>query len=157
MSKAPQPGDKAPGFTLPAGGGGSLSLADFKGRPLVLYFYPKDDTSGCTKEAIGFTERLADFEAAGAAVVGVSRDTVAAHDKFAAKHSLKVVLGADVDGKVTEDYGVWVEKSLYGRKYFGIERATFLIDGAGKIAKVWHKVKVAGHVEAVLEAVRALA
>ncbi len=157
MSKAPQPGDKAPAFTLPAGGGGSLSLADFKGRALVLYFYPKDDTSGCTKEAIGFTERLADFEAAGAAVVGVSRDSVAAHDKFTAKHALKVALGADIDGKVTEDYGVWVEKSLYGRKYFGIERATFLIDGSGKIAKVWHKVKVAGHVEAVLEAVRALA
>ncbi len=131
-------------------------MKEFKGRKLVLYFYPKDDTSGCTKEAIAFTGAKGAFDKAGASVVGVSKDTVAAHDKFTAKHKLKVALGSDEDGAICEAYGVWVEKSMYGRKYMGIERATFLIDGKGKIAEIWHKVKVPGHAEAVLEAVKAL-
>ncbi|MEL6478130.1 MAG: thioredoxin-dependent thiol peroxidase [Pseudomonadota bacterium] len=149
-------GQPAPDFSLPANGGATLSLGDFAGKTLVLYFYPKDDTSGCTKEAIGFTEHLADFEAAGAAIVGVSKDPVAKHDKFVAKHDLKVALISDEDSDLCERYGVWVEKSMYGKKYMGIERATFLIDGTGTIRQVWRKVKVPGHVEAVLEAVRAL-
>lgn len=156
MTKTLEPGDKAPDFTMPADDGTQVSLKDFKGRPLVLYFYPKDDTSGCTKEAIAFSELLDAFEAAGAAVLGVSRDSVEKHRKFKEKHGLKVRLASDEDGKVTEAYGVWVEKSMYGRKYMGIERATFLIDGKGRIAKVWRKVKVPGHAEAVLEAVKAL-
>jgi thioredoxin-dependent peroxiredoxin len=156
MAKALAIGDKAPDFSLPRDGGGKVSLKEFKGRKLVLYFYPKDDTSGCTKEAIAFTQAKAAFDRAGASVVGVSKDTVAAHDKFTAKHKLKVALGSDEDGEICEAYGVWVEKSMYGRKYMGIERATFLIDGKGKIAEIWHKVKVPGHAEAVLEAVKAL-
>lgn len=152
----PDTGDAAPDFSLPRDGGGTVSLSDLKGKAVVLYFYPRDDTSGCTKEAIAFTEQLADFEAAGAAVLGVSKDTVAKHDKFRDKHSLAVTLLSDEDSDVCERYGVWVEKNMYGKKYFGIERATFLIDGAGKIAQVWRKVKVPGHAEAVLEAVRAL-
>ena len=156
MSDALNTGDKAPDFDLPADGGGGVKLADYAGRKLVLYFYPKDDTSGCTSEAQGFTEAAADFAAAGAAVVGVSKDSVKSHDKFKAKYDLNLALGADVDGAVVEAYGVWVEKSMYGRKYMGIERATFLIDGAGRIAKVWHKVKVTGHVAEVLAAAKAL-
>ncbi|MEM8592381.1 MAG: peroxiredoxin, partial [Pseudomonadota bacterium] len=123
---------------------------------VVLYFYPKDDTSGCTKEAIAFTEALAEFDAAGATIIGVSKDPVAKHDKFVAKHDLKVALVSDADSDICEQYGVWVEKSMYGKKYMGIERATYLIDGAGKIAQVWRKVKVPGHSDAVLEAVKAL-
>lgn len=149
-------GDKAPAFTLPIDGGGKLSLKDLAGKKVVLYFYPKDDTSGCTKEAIAFTAAKAKFAKAGAVVVGCSRDSVAAHDKFKTKHKLDVVLAADEAGKVTESYGVWVEKSMYGRKYFGIERATFLIDGAGRIRKIWRKVKVPGHAEAVLAAAQAI-
>jgi peroxiredoxin Q/BCP len=149
-------GDKAPNFSLPADGGETLSMKDFKGKPLVLYFYPKDDTSGCTKEAIQFTEAIDAFADAGAAVVGVSKDSAAKHDKFIAKHGLKVRLLADEDGALCEAFGVWVEKSMYGRKYMGIERATFLIDAKGKIAQVWRKVKVPGHAEAVLDAVKAL-
>ncbi len=150
------PGDTAPDFTLPRDGGGEVSLADYKGRPVVLYFYPRDDTPGCTKEAIGFTERAEDFTAAGATVLGVSKDTVAKHDKFVTKHALGIVLLSDAESDVCERYGVWVEKNMYGRTSMGIERATFLIDGDGKVAQVWRKVKVPGHVDAVLDAVRAL-
>ncbi|MCB1493897.1 MAG: peroxiredoxin, partial [Rhodobiaceae bacterium] len=142
--------------TLPRDGGGTVSLADFKGRPVVLYFYPRDDTSGCTKEAIGFTEASAEFAKLNAAVIGVSADSVADHDKFKQKHGLDVILAADTEKATISDYGVWVEKSMYGRKYMGIERATYLIDGNGKIAEVWRKVKVPGHVAAVLKAVAAL-
>ena len=149
-------GDDAPDFKLPADGGDELSLSSLKGRKVVLYFYPKDDTSGCTKEAMGFRDALADFEQAGATVVGVSKDGVARHDKFKAKYELNFPLVSDEGGTLCEAYGVWVEKSMYGRKYMGIERATFLIDGDGKIARAWRKVKVTGHVEDVLEAARGL-
>jgi peroxiredoxin Q/BCP len=149
-------GQKAPAFTLPRDGGGSVSLSDFEGRNIVLYFYPKDDTPGCTKEAIGFTERVPEFEAANTVVIGVSRDTVARHEKFRDKHGLGVILASDEDGAVCEAYGVWVEKSLYGRKYMGIERATFLIDAKSRLAQIWRKVKVAGHSDQVLDAARAL-
>ncbi|WP_422362957.1 thioredoxin-dependent thiol peroxidase [Pyruvatibacter mobilis] len=152
----PAAGDKAPAFSMPTDGDGTAALKDYKGQPLVLYFYPKDDTSGCTKQAIGFSERLKDFEKAGAAILGVSRDPVKKHDKFKDKHDLTITLGSDEEGTVTEAYGVWVEKSMYGRKYMGIERSTFLIDGKGKIAQVWRKVKVPGHVDEVLDAVKAL-
>ncbi|WP_422006954.1 thioredoxin-dependent thiol peroxidase [Pyruvatibacter mobilis] len=152
----PAAGDKAPAFSMPTDGDGTAALKDYKGKPLVLYFYPKDDTSGCTKQAIGFSERLKDFEKAGAAILGVSRDPVKKHDKFKDKHDLTITLGSDEEGTVTEAYGVWVEKSMYGRKYMGIERSTFLIDGKGKIARVWRKVKVPGHVDEVLDAVKAL-
>ncbi|MEO1253069.1 MAG: thioredoxin-dependent thiol peroxidase [Pseudomonadota bacterium] len=151
-----KPGDKAPSFKLPTDAGETVSLADFKGKALVLYFYPKDDTPGCTNEAIAFSEDIAKFKRAGAQVLGVSRDTVAKHQKFKDKHGLKVTLGADESGDVTEAYGVWVEKNMYGRKYMGIQRATFLIDEKGKIAEVWPKVKVKGHADEVLAAVKAL-
>ncbi|MEM0943314.1 MAG: thioredoxin-dependent thiol peroxidase [Pseudomonadota bacterium] len=151
-----EPGQPAPAFDLPSSGGGTLSLGDFKGKALVLYFYPKDDTSGCTKEALAFTEHLAAFEAAGAAVVGVSKDPVSKHDKFIAKHSLGIPLISDEESDLCERYGVWAEKSMYGKKYMGIERSTFLIDGTGTIREVWRKVKVPGHVEKVLDAVKAL-
>ena len=149
-------GKSAPTFNLPRDGGGTVNLEDFKGQPVVLYFYPKDDTSGCTKEAVGFTEAKASFEAAGAVVIGVSKDSVAKHDKFIAKHDLDVILGADEDGAVCEAYGVWVEKQMYGKTYMGIERATFLIGTDGMVAQEWRKVRVKGHVEAVLESVKAL-
>ena len=155
-ARAPAEGDTAPQFELPRDGGGTLSLAELKGKKVVLYFYPRDDTPGCTKEAIAFTEELDKFEAAGALILGVSRDTVAKHDKFRDKHGLKVALLADEDGAVCEAYGVWVEKSMYGKTSMGIERATFLIDQAGKIARVWRKVKVPGHAEAVLDAAKTL-
>ena len=156
MAKELREGLKAPAFNLPCDGGGKLALKDFAGKPLVLYFYPKDDTSGCTKEAIGFSEKIKDFDKAGAAVVGVSKDSVAKHDKFIAKHDLKIPLIADEEGKALEAYGVWVEKSMYGKQYMGIERSTFLIGADGKIARIWRKVKVPGHVEDVLDAVKAL-
>ena len=155
MAAELRPGDKAPDFTLPRDGGGQVSLSDFKGSKLVVFLYPKDDTPGCTKESIGFSERLAEFEAAGARIVGVSRDSVARHDKFKAKHDLRVILASDEDGAMIEAYGAWVEKSMYGRQYMGIERSTFLIGPDGELIEIWRKVKVAGHVEAVLEAVRA--
>ena len=151
-----QIGDKAPDFTMPADGGGEVSLASLKGRPVVLYFYPRDDTPGCTTEACGFSDALPDFSKVDAAIVGVSRDTVAKHDKLKAKYELPFTLGADESGAVTEAYGVWVEKSMYGRKSIGIERATYLIDGAGVIRGVWRKVKVKGHVDEVLAAAKAL-
>ncbi|WP_340241028.1 peroxiredoxin [Sulfitobacter pontiacus] len=152
----PEISQPAPDFTLPVTGGGEISLSDLRGKAVVLYFYPRDDTPGCTKEAVGFSEHLEAFADAGALVFGVSRDTMAKHDRFAAKHALTVPLLADIDGAVTEAYGVWVEKNMYGKKSMGIERATYLIDASGNIARIWRKVKVAGHVEEVLDAVRAL-
>ncbi len=147
-------GDTAPDVTLPRDGGETVSLSAISG-PVVLYFYPKDDTPGCTKQAIGFTEELDGFAASGATVLGVSKDTVAKHEKFATKHALKIALLSDAEGDVCERYGVWVEKNMYGKTYMGIERATFLIND-GKIAGIWRKVKVPGHVAEVLEAVKAL-
>ena len=152
----PDISDQAPDFTLPVTGGGDVTLSELQGTPVVLFFYPRDDTPGCTKESIGFSENLDAFAAEGAKVFGISRDTMAKHDKFTAKHDLTVPLLSDEEGTVTEAYGVWVEKNMYGKKSMGIERATYLIDAEGKIAQVWRKVKVPGHVEAVLEAVRAL-
>ncbi|MDR6265534.1 thioredoxin-dependent thiol peroxidase [Roseobacter sp. N2S] len=152
----PDIGEKAPSFTLPRDGGGTVSLSDYAGKAVVLYFYPRDDTPGCTKESIGFTESAALFDAAGAVVVGVSKDSVKSHDKFVAKHNLGIVLASDENETLCEDMGVWVEKNMYGKKYMGIERATFLIDGAGVIQQIWRKVKVPGHVDAVLDAVKAL-
>jgi len=149
-------GAKAPGFELPRDGGGNVSLDEFKGQPVVLYFYPKDDTSGCTKEAVNFSAMADDFAAAGAQIIGVSPDPVKSHDKFKAKHDLKVTLASDEEKTVLEAYGVWAEKKMYGKTYMGVERSTFLIDKDGKIAKAWRKVKVPGHAEAVLEAVKAL-
>jgi len=149
-------GAKAPDFTLPTDGGGSVTLSKLKGRKVVLYFYPKDDTSGCTAEACGFRDSFPNFRKIDAAVIGISRDSVASHDKFKKKYELPFMLASDTDGKVTERYGVWVEKSMYGRKYMGIERATFLIDEKGVVRREWHKVKVPGHVEEVLAAVKAL-
>jgi peroxiredoxin Q/BCP len=149
-------GDKAPDFKLPTDGRGEISLSALKGKTVVLYFYPKDDTSGCTKEAMGFRDALAAFERAGAAVIGVSKDSVAKHEKFKAKYDLNFPLVSDDEGTLCAAYGVWVEKSMYGRKYMGIERATFLIDTDGRIARVWRKVKIPGHVEEVLAAAQSL-
>lgn len=156
MTKALAEGSKAPAFTLPLDDGTTVKLKDLAGQKVILYFYPKDDTSGCTKEAIAFSEDIAKFKRAKAKVIGVSRDTIAKHQKFKEKHGLKVDLGADETGAVTEKYGVWVEKSMYGRKFMGIERATFLIDEKGVIRKIWRKVKVAVHAEEVLAEVKAL-
>jgi peroxiredoxin Q/BCP len=149
-------GDKAPDFTLPADNGGKASLKALKGKPVVLYFYPKDDTSGCTTEACAFRDALPDFSKVKAAIIGISRDPVASHDKFKKKHGLTFPLASDEDGKVCNAYGVWVEKSMYGKKYMGIERATFLIDGKGVVRNMWRKVKVNGHAEEVLKAAAAL-
>ena len=149
-------GEYAPNFNHPTGDGGECKLSDFKGKPLVLYFYPKGDTPGCTTEAQGFRDAMAEFANFDATIVGVSKDTVKKHDRFKARHDLNFTLISDEDGTLCEAYGVWVEKNLYGRKYMGIERATYLIDGEGKIAKVWRKVRVKGHVDNVLEAVQAL-
>ncbi len=149
-------GKKAPDFSLPDADGKTVRLASLKGRPVVVYFYPKDDTSGCTAEAKGFTCLAPDFKKAGAEVIGISPDSPASHRKFQEKYDLGVRLLADEERKAAEAYGVWVEKSMYGRKYMGIERSTFLVDSAGKIARSWRKVKVPGHAEEVLEAVRAL-
>lgn len=150
------PGDKAPDFELPGDAGTKISLASFAGKKLVLYFYPKDDTSGCTKEAIDFNGLQGDFKKAGAAILGVSPDTVATHARFKAKHKLGFALAADESKNVLEAYGVWAEKSMYGRKYMGVERTTFLIGKDGRIATVWNKVKVPGHAAAVLEGVKSL-
>ncbi len=149
-------GDKAPDFTLPTDGGGKVSLSKLRGRKVVLYFYPKDDTSGCTAEACSFRDNLPKFGRLDATVIGVSRDSVASHDKFKKKYELPFTLAADETGEVCERYGVWVEKSMYGRKYMGIERATFLLDEKGVVRGLWRKVKVPGHVEAVLAAAKAL-
>ncbi|WP_299559668.1 peroxiredoxin [uncultured Sulfitobacter sp.] len=152
----PEISQPAPDFTLPVTGGGSVTLSDLPGAPVVLYFYPRDDTPGCTRESVGFSDRLAEFDAAGVKVFGISRDTMAKHDRFAAKHALDVPLLSDEEGSVTQDYGVWVEKNMYGKKSMGIERATYLIDDQGNVARIWRKVKVDGHVDEVLEAARAL-
>ena len=149
-------GDAAPAFDL-ATDGGRVSLVALAGRKVVVYFYPRDDTPGCTTEAIDFTRRAGDFAAAETTVIGVSKDTVAAHAKFRVKHNLGVDLASDPDGAVIEAYGAWVEKSMYGKKYMGIDRATVLIDRAGRVAAVWRKVKVPGHADAVLKAAQALA
>jgi len=151
-----QLGKQAPAFKLPTDGGGSIALKDLKGQKVVLYFYPKDDTPGCTTEACGFRDAMPDFSKVDAVVIGVSKDSVARHDRFKAKYDLPFTLAADEDGKVCEAYGTWIEKSLYGRKYMGIDRATFLIDAQGVLRGEWRKVKVKGHVEAVLAAAKAL-
>jgi peroxiredoxin Q/BCP len=149
-------GAPAPAFELPAAGGGSISLAGLKGRKVVLYFYPKDDTPGCTLEAIAFNGMKAQFAEAGAEIIGVSPDSTASHDKFRAKHGLELALAADETKAMLEAYGVWGEKSMYGKKYMGVERTTVLIDAEGRVARVWEKVKVPGHAEEVLAAVQAL-
>jgi peroxiredoxin Q/BCP len=148
-------GDVAPDFTLPTDGGGEMMLSSMRGKKVVLYFYPKDDTSGCTKEACDFREKISEFEKAGAVVLGMSPDAVKKHDKFKAKYDLPFSLIADEEKTALQAYGVWVEKSMYGRKYMGVERTTFLIDADGSIQSVWRKVKVPGHVDAVLDAVQA--
>ena len=150
-----QEGDKAPDFDMETDQG-TVSLSQYRGGKLVLYFYPKDSTPGCTKEAEGFTAQRTAFVGAKATIIGVSRDSAKAHANFRAKYDLAITLGSDANGRVTQDYGVWVEKKNYGRIYMGIERSTFLIDADGKIAKIWRKVKVAGHVEEVLNAAKAL-
>lgn len=149
-------GDKAPAFTLPGDDNQTLSLSDFAGKNVVLYFYPKDDTPGCTTEAKDFTALANDFASADTVVIGMSKDTAAKHDKFIAKHELDVKLASDEGGETVEAYGVWVEKNMYGRKYMGIERATYLIDADGVIQNIWRKVKVKGHAVAVLEAAKTL-
>ncbi|MCU9849723.1 peroxiredoxin [Defluviimonas sp. WL0024] len=150
------PSDQAPDFTLPRTGGGTVTLSGIAPRKTVLYFYPKDDTPGCTTEALDFTRLADEFDAAGAVVIGISKDSVKKHERFCAKHGLGVILASDEAGDTCESYGVWVEKAMYGRKYMGIERATFLIDGTGRIARIWRKVKVDGHAAEVLDAARAL-
>jgi thioredoxin-dependent peroxiredoxin len=149
-------GDTAPDFTLPRDGGGTVTLSALRPGKVVLYFYPKDDTPGCALEAQDFNARLADFTAAGATVIGISKDSVKSHDKFCKKHGLGIVLASDEGTTTCEDYGTWVEKSMYGKTYMGIARATFLIDSVGKVAKVWPKVSVKGHADEVLAAVQAL-
>lgn len=151
----PEVGDTAPDFTLPTDDG-TITLSALKGKPVVVYFYPKDDTSGCTKEAIAFSKLKPEFDKIGTRVIGLSPDSAAKHAKFRTKHELTVDLAADEDRTALEAYGVWVEKSMYGRKYMGVERTTFLIDAQGRIANIWNKVKVDGHAEAVLEAAGSL-
>ena len=148
--------DMAPDFTLPRAGGGDLTLSALRPGAVVLYFYPRDDTPGCTREALDFTALAPEFDAAGVTVLGISRDSVAKHGKFIAKHGLGIELLSDPDATVSTGYGVWVEKKMYGRTSMGIQRATFLIAGDGRVARVWPKVKVAGHAAEVLEAARAL-
>ncbi|MCO5158389.1 MAG: peroxiredoxin [Aquamicrobium sp.] len=151
-----KPGNPAPDFTLPGSGENRISLSDYRGRIVVLFFYPKDDTSGCTAEAISFSGLKAGFDALGATVIGLSPDSVKSHDRFRAKHELTVDLASDEEKEVLQAYGVWVQKSMYGRKYMGVERTTVLIDRSGTIVRVWNKVKVPGHAAEVLEAVKAL-
>ncbi len=155
MTNGPQEGRKAPAFSMETTAG-KRRLADYAGKYLVLYFYPKDDTPGCTQEALDFTAHAKAFEKAGAVVLGVSRDSLSRHEKFAAKHNLTVQLGSDEDGKVSEAYGTWEEKSMYGRTYMGMARRTFLIGPDGKIIRVWPKVRVKGHAEEVLENINSL-
>jgi peroxiredoxin Q/BCP len=149
-------GGKAPDFTLPADSGGEVSLKALKGKIVVLYFYPKDDTPGCTTEACAFRDSLPDFSRVKATIIGISKDSVASHDKFKAKFQLPFPLASDEDGNVSEAYGVWAEKSMYGKKYMGIERSTFLIDGNGIVRNIWRKVKVDGHADEVLQAAAVL-
>lgn len=152
----PGPGDVAPDFTLPRDGGGTISLSALRGRPVVLFFYPKDDTQACTLEAISFSELADEFAAAGIVLIGLSPDSVKKHDRFAKKHNLTVPLAADEEKSVVEAYGVWVEKMMYGRKYMGVERSTFLIGADGVVVRVWEKVKVDGHAREVLDAAKAI-
>ncbi|MCC6698067.1 MAG: thioredoxin-dependent thiol peroxidase [Candidatus Hydrogenedentes bacterium] len=152
----PAEGSKAPAIELKASTGKKVKLSDFKGKPVVVYFYPKDDTPGCTVEAKGFQAHFAAFRKAGAEILGISPDGVEAHCKFAVKYGLEFTLLADEDHTVAEKYGVWVEKSMYGKKYMGVQRATFLVDAEGKLARIWPKVKPEGHAEEVLEAIRSL-
>lgn len=152
----PSEGDPAPTFELPTDGGGRMSSADLGGRPYVIYFYPKDDTPGCTKEAIGFSCVYDQFKAAGVEVIGVSKDSVASHDNFKRKHELAFPLGSDQSGDVVAAFGTWIEKSMYGKKYMGIDRATFLVGADGKVVRAWRGVKVPGHVEEVLQAARSV-
>ena len=156
MTKELVEGNPAPDFELMTDGGGRARLNDLKGKPVVVYFYPKDDTSGCTAEAIAFNGLRAKFAAAGAMVIGISPDSAVSHDKFKQKHALKIALAADPERAAIEAYGVWKEKSMYGRKYFGVERSTFVIGRDGRIARIWRKVKVPGHAEEVLAATKAL-
>ena len=149
-------GDKAPSFKIATDDCEALISSNLKGAPYVIYFYPKDDTSGCTKEAIGFSESLKKFEKAGVRVIGVSKDSTESHKKFRSKYKLKITLGSDPEIKMAKDWGVWGEKTMYGRKYMGMERATFLVSAKGVIEQAWRKVKVPGHVEIVLEATKAL-
>ena len=151
-----QAGDRAPDFDLPADSGGRVSLSRLKGKSVVVYFYPKDNTSGCTAEALAFSKDARSFADAGAMVIGISKDNVVSHERFKAKYDLSLTLAADESTKTAEAYGVWVEKSMYGRRYMGMERATFLIDGRGVIRQVWRKVKVPGHSAEVLKAARSL-
>ncbi len=149
-------GQKAPAFKLNTDGGGEISLAKLKGKIAVIYFYPKDDTPGCTAEAIAFSSLKPEFDKSGAILIGVSKDSVQRHDKFKEKYDLQIQLASDAQGQMVADYGVWVKKINYGREYMGIDRSTFLIDAQGVVQKIWRKVKVKGHAEKVLEAVRAL-
>jgi peroxiredoxin Q/BCP len=149
-------GDKAPDFTLPTDGTGTIALKAQLGRKVIVYFYPKDDTSGCTTEACGFRDAMPDFSKANATIIGISKDSVRAHDKFKQKYALPFILASDESGEVCEKYGVWVQKSMYGRKYMGIERTTLLIDDKGVIRGLWPKVKIGGHVDEVLAAAKAL-
>jgi thioredoxin-dependent peroxiredoxin len=156
MQKGLAPGERAPAFKLKTDDRGEISTASLKGAPFILYFYPKDDTSGCTKEAIAFSEAKRKFDAADVAVIGVSRDDLISHQKFRTKHKLKISLASDPEVETATAYGVWVEKSMYGRRFMGMERATFLVDAKGIIRQIWRNVKVPGHVEAVLAAVKEL-
>ena len=151
-----KPGDAAPDFTLPSDGGGEISLSGLRGRKVILYFYPKDLTPGCTQESCDFRDALPDFNGIDAIIIGLSRDSAARHDKFKAKYDLNFPLAADEGGAVCEAYGVWVEKSMYGRKFMGIERSTFLVDDAGVVRQVWRKVKVKGHAQEVLQEAKGL-
>jgi peroxiredoxin Q/BCP len=156
MATVPEAGKKAPAFNLPSSGGSKVRLSDFKGKPVVVYFYPKDDTPGCTVEAKGFQAHAEKFKKAGVPILGISPDSVKSHCKFAEKYKLDFTLLADEKHEAADKYGVWVEKSMYGKKYWGVQRSTFLIDKDGKIAKVWSKVKPEGHAEEVLKAAKAL-
>ncbi|MFN7224532.1 MAG: peroxiredoxin [Paracoccaceae bacterium] len=155
-AQTPAVGTSAPDFTLPRDGDGSVSLSGLRPGKVVLYFYPKDDTPGCTLEAQDFSARVAEFAAADTTVIGISKDSVKAHDKFCKKHGLSIILASDENGHTCEDYGVWVEKSMYGKTYMGVERTTFLIAGDGTISRVWNKVSVKGHADEVLAATQAL-
>jgi peroxiredoxin Q/BCP len=156
LRKELSPGDRAPAFRLATQDGGEISSTKLKGKPFVLYFYPKDDTSGCTKEAISFSDEKRKFDSLGIQVIGVSKDSVDSHAKFRKKYKLTITLASDTEIQTAKDYGVWVEKSLYGRRYMGMDRSTFLVDGAGVIRQLWRRVKVPGHAAAVFEAARAL-
>lgn len=149
-------GNLAPDFTLPKDGGGEIRLSDLKGKKVVVYFYPKDDTSGCTSQAQQFSEAKAEFDAANIVILGISKDSIKSHDKFKTKYDLKIDLLSDEELNTANAYGVWVEKSMYGRKYMGMDRSSFLIDNEGKLAKIWRKVKIPGHIKEVLEAAKSL-